>query len=83
MIYLDRSNLHDALIGIAIGCALAWLLSSCAAQPQPPPTPTAAPLAQAATSTPAPVPKVTGAMILAQQSPAVQQAITQHVQAVH
>ncbi len=77
MIPVNRDNLRDALIAVALGCTLAWLLSSCALQPQPPPTTTAAQLTQVA----APAPKVTGAMILAQQPPAVQQAITRHAQA--
>ena len=77
MIPVNRDNLRDALIAVAVGATLAWLLSGCAAQPQPPPTLTAAQLTQVAT----PAPKVTGAMILAQQPPAVQQAITQHGQA--
>jgi hypothetical protein len=76
---VNRDNLRDALIAVAVGCALAWLLSSCAAPPQPPPTMTAAQLTQVAT----PAPTVTGAMTLAQQPPAVQQAITQHAQAAH
>jgi type IV secretory pathway VirB9-like protein len=81
MLSVHRNNLRDALIAITVGVALAWLLSSCAAQPQPPPTPTAAQLAQVAASAPTPAPKVTGAMILAQQPPEVQQAIMRHAQA--
>jgi hypothetical protein len=78
---VNRDNLREALIAVAVGVALAWLLSSCAAQPQPPPIPTAAQLTQAAAPAPTPAPTVTGAMILAQQPPAVQQAITPHAQA--
>ena len=81
MIPVDRENLRDALIAVAVGIALAWLLSSCAAQPQPPPIPIAAQLTHVAAPAPTPAPKVTGAMILAQQPPEVQQAITQHAQA--
>jgi Flp pilus assembly protein TadD len=78
MIPVNRDNLRDALIAVAVGAALAWLLSGCAAQPQPPPTmTTAAQLTQVTIS----APKVTGAMILTQQPPAVQQAITRHAQA--
>jgi Flp pilus assembly protein TadD len=73
---VNRDNLRDALIAVAVGATLAWLLSGCAGQPQPPLTTAAAQLTQVAT----PAPTVTGAMILAQQSPAVQQAITQHAQ---
>ena len=76
MIPVNRDNLRDALIAVAVGLTLAWLLSSCAAQPQPPLTMTAAQLTQVAT----PAPKVTGAMILAQQPPEVQQAITRLAQ---
>jgi hypothetical protein len=75
MIPVNRDNLRDALI--AVGITLAWLLSSCAGQPQPRPSTAAAQLTQVAT----PAPTVTGAMILAQQPPAVQQAITRHAQA--
>jgi Flp pilus assembly protein TadD len=77
MIPVNRDNLRDALIAIAVGATLAWLLSGCAGQPQPPPIPTTTQLTQVAT----PAPTVTGAMILAQQPPAVQQAITRHAQA--
>jgi hypothetical protein len=81
MIPVNRDNLRDALIAVAVGATLAWLLSGCAAQPQPPPIPTAAQLTQVATLASTPAPKVTGAIILAQQPPAVQQAITRHAQA--
>jgi hypothetical protein len=74
---VNRDNLRDALIAVAVGVALAWLLSSCARQPQPRPSTIAAQLTQVA----APAPTVIGAMILAQQPPAVQQAITRHAQA--
>jgi hypothetical protein len=77
MIPVNRDNLRDALIAVAVGIALTWLLSSCAGQPQPPLALTAAQLTQVATL----APTVTGAMILAQQPPAVQQAITRHAQA--
>ena len=77
MIPVNRENLRDALIAVTVGIALAWLLSSgWARQPQPPPTTTAAELNQAAT----PAPKVTGARILAQLPPEVQQAITRLAQ---
>jgi hypothetical protein len=52
MIPVNRDNLRDALIAVAVGCALAWLLSSCAAQPQPPSIPTAAQLTQVAAPAP-------------------------------
>jgi hypothetical protein len=71
MIPVNRDNLRDALIAVAVGATLAWLLSGCAGQR----------LTQVATLAPTLAPKVTGAMILAQQPPAVQQAITQHAQA--
>jgi Flp pilus assembly protein TadD len=77
MIPVNRDNLRDALIAVAVGATLAWLLSGCAGQPQPPPISTTTQLTQVAT----PAPTVTGAMILAQQPPAVQQAITRHAQA--
>ena len=80
MIPVNRENLRDALIAVAVGLTLAWLLSSCARQSQPPPIPTAAQLTHVAAPAPTPVPKVTGAMILAQQPPEVQQALTQHAQ---
>jgi type IV secretion system protein TrbG len=76
----NRDNLRNALIAVAVGIALAWLLGGCAAQPQPPPTPTAAQLTEVAAPAPTSAPKVTGAMILAQQPPEVQQAITRHAQ---
>jgi hypothetical protein len=53
MIPVDHENLRDALI--AVGSALAWLLSCCAVQSQPPPLTTAAQPTQVAT------PGVTGA----------------------
>jgi hypothetical protein len=77
MIPVNRDNLRDALIAVAVGATLAWLLSGCAGQPQPPPIPTTNQLSQVAT----PAPKVTGAIILVQQPPAVQQAITRHAKA--
>jgi hypothetical protein len=76
MIPINRENLRDALIAVTVGIALAWLLSGWAGQPQPPPATTAAELNQAAT----PAPKVTGARILAQLPPKVQQAITRLAQ---
>jgi len=39
MIPVNRENLRDVLIGVAVATVLTWLLSSCAAQPLPPPTP--------------------------------------------
>ena len=75
MIPINRENLRDALIAATVGIALAWL-SGWARQPQPPPTTAAAELNQAAT----PASKVTGARILAQQPPEVQQAITRLAQ---
>jgi hypothetical protein len=52
MIPVDRDNLRDALIAAAVGLTLAWLLSSCAAQPQLPPLPTATQLTQVTTPAP-------------------------------
>jgi P-type conjugative transfer protein TrbG len=69
---INRDNLRDATIAALGGCVLAWLLSGCAGQqPQPSPMPTAAQLAPE----PTPAPRITGAMVLAQQSPEIQQAI--------
>ena len=63
---------------VFIGLALACVLGGCAAVP-PPPTPTAAQLAPAPVATPA-APRITGAMILAQQPAEVQYAIGHHQQ---
>jgi Flp pilus assembly protein TadD len=52
MIPVNRDNLRDALIAVAVGATLAWLLSGCAGQPQPPLTTTAAQLTQVATPAP-------------------------------
>jgi len=75
MMPINRENLRDAAIAIAIGLVLAWALSACATAPQPPPSPTAAQLAPAPQPTAAPAPRITGATILAEQPPEVQQAI--------
>jgi type IV secretion system protein TrbG len=73
LIPMNHENFRDALIAAAAGSALAWALSGCAPQSQPPPMPTVAQLAPEPTPTPAP--RITGAMILAQQPSEVQQAI--------
>ncbi len=73
---MNRENLRDALFGVTIGLGIAWLLSGCTVQQQPPPAPTAAQLAPE--PTPAPAPRITGATILAEQPPEVQQAIQRH-----
>jgi hypothetical protein len=49
MIPVHRDNLRDALIAVAVGITLAWLLSGCAVQSQPPPLTTAAQPTQVAT----------------------------------
>jgi type IV secretion system protein TrbG len=72
---INADNLRDALIAVTIGGLAAWALSGCATQPLPP-TPTVAQLAPE--PPPKPAPRITGAMILAQQPPQVQQAIQQH-----
>jgi type IV secretion system protein TrbG len=80
MIPINRENLRCALI-TALGIAIVLmalslmnvLFTGCASQPLPPPTPTVAQLAPEPESTP--TAHVTGAMILAQQPPEVQQAI--------
>jgi type IV secretion system protein TrbG len=78
MIPIERNNMRDALIGIAVGLGIAWVLSGCTVQQQPPPAPTAAQLAPE--PAPAPAPRITGAMILAEQPSEVQQAIQRHTQ---
>jgi type IV secretion system protein VirB9 len=78
MMIMNRENLRGALIAAAIGLAV-WGLSGCAETHQPPPTPTVAQLAPEPAPTPAP--RITGAMILAQQPPEVQQAIQRHAAA--
>ena len=62
-----------------IGGGIALLLNGCAATP-PPPAPTAAQLAPLAVSTPAPAPRITGAIILAEQPAEVQYAVEHHRQ---
>jgi hypothetical protein len=64
---IDRENLRDALIGIAIGSAIALIRNVCAPTPAPA-TPTAAQLAPVAAPTAAPAPRITSQMILAQFS---------------
>ena len=70
---IERDNLRDALIAAALGGAVALWLNGCATIP--PATPTAAQLAPAPAPTPAAPPRVTGAMILAEQPTEVQDAI--------
>jgi type IV secretion system protein VirB9 len=72
---INRENLRDALIAITIGGLVAWTLNGCAIQP-PPPAPTVAQLAPEPAHKPAP--RITGAMILAEQPPEVQRAIHEH-----
>jgi hypothetical protein len=72
---MNRENLRDALMATAIGLA-AWAQSGCAETHQPPPSPTVAQLAPEPAPTPAP--RITGAIILAEQPPEVQQAIQRH-----
>lgn len=62
---IDRENLRDALIAIAIGSAIALILNGCATTPAPA-APTAAQLAPVPAPAAAPAPRITGAMILAQ-----------------
>jgi type IV secretion system protein TrbG len=76
MIPIERANLHDALIAIIIGSLAAWALSGCVETHHPPPTPAVAQLGPE--PAPKPAPHITGAMILAQQPPEIQQAIKQH-----
>src|SRR5713101_7325710 len=71
---INSENLRDALIAVAIGSAIALALNGCATTPQPE-SPTAAQLAAEPAPTPAPAPRITGAMILAQQPKEVQDAI--------
>jgi P-type conjugative transfer protein TrbG len=71
---INRENLRDALITVALGSAMALALNGCAATP-PPAAPTAAQLAPVPAPTPAPEPRITGATILAEQSKEVQDAI--------
>jgi len=77
MIPLERSNLRDALIGVAAGLAIAWALSGCSSH-QPPSAPTVSQLAPEPAPTAAPAPRITGALVLAAQTPEVQRAIKQH-----
>ena len=72
---INRENLRDALIATTIGGLVAWTLNGCATQ-QAPAAPTVTQLAPEPTLKPAP--RITGAMILAQQPPEIQQAIQQH-----
>jgi type IV secretion system protein TrbG len=79
MIPVHRDNLRDAVIAVIIGGLVAWALSGCSPQQQqPPPSPTVAQLAPESTPTPAQAPRITGAAILAEQPPEVQQAIKEH-----
>src|SRR5713101_4217739 len=70
---IDRENLRDALIAVAIGSAVALALNGCSTTS--PAAPTAAQLTPEPASAPAPAPRITGAMILAQQPKEVQDAI--------
>jgi type IV secretory pathway VirB9-like protein len=72
---LDRGNIRDALIDIAVGLTLVWALSGCAVQSETPPIPTPAQLAPMPEAMAPAAPKVTGATVLAEQSPEVQRAI--------
>jgi type IV secretion system protein TrbG len=73
---IEKDPRREAAIAAVLGGAIALALTGCTTVQPPAPTP--AQLAPVAVATPTPAPRITGAMILAEQPAEVQQAIDHH-----